>query len=149
MEGFPLLVRDAFDEQPLALADAVLLASHLDDRVAAHSAKGAGSWPASGADSTVFFLRPRPPREPRRVFRFGFSFSSAGASAEVSAAGGSSFTSAVPGAVAVVSVFFLRPRPPRLPRRVRFLGFGSSLALSSAGPGAGAWVGAAPSARTA
>src|SRR5918992_156215 len=80
MEGLALVVGKAFDEQPLALADAVLLASHLDDRVAGHSAKGAGSWPASGADSTVLRFLPRPPREPRRVFRFGFSFSSAGGS---------------------------------------------------------------------
>src|SRR5688572_3925296 len=147
MEGFPLLVRDAFDEQPLALADAVLLASHLDDRVAGHSAKGAGSWPASGADSTVFFFLPRPPREPRRVFRFGFSCSSAAGSSAGSSSGASALTVA---SVVVVAVFFLRPRPPREPRRVRFFGFASVAVSAAAVEDAGAsWLGAEPSARTA
>src|SRR5919197_1288474 len=110
------------DEQPLSLVDAVLLAADGDDRVAVHVTKSGPTARERGKcsyfepDSTssshsdigtysqsplleasasaaagVFFLRPRPPREPRRVLFFGFS-SSAGASAAAAVSGSSSTT---------------------------------------------------------
>ena len=53
LEGLALVRADAVDEQPLALADDVLLPAHGDDRVAVglrgHSVENAGVGPASRA----------------------------------------------------------------------------------------------------
>ena len=48
MEGLPFVGLDAVDEQPLALLDAVLLASDLDDCVGTHKRGKRGRRPASG-----------------------------------------------------------------------------------------------------
>ncbi len=56
---------------------------------------------------------------------FGSSPFSDGLSAPGSADGSSAGVSVTASAVVVVVVFFLRPRPPRVPRRVFFFGFSS------------------------
>ena len=91
--------------------------------------------------AAVFFLRPRPPLVPRRVFFFGLGASvpsPAGSSGDSSGsprsgsgtwilATASGATSAgsptpFPAAAGDAAVFFLRPRPPREPLRVFFFG---------------------------
>src|SRR5919204_4418034 len=98
---------------------------------------------AVSAAAGVFFFRPRPPREPRRVRFFGFGssapFSDGGASTSSSAPSsgpgtwivGSGGAASSTGAASAAGAFFFRPRPPREPRRVFFFGFSSSAGASS------------------
>src|SRR5215213_5951194 len=114
-------------------------------------AEAYSAW-ASGGDSELvaveagFRRRLRPPREPRRVFLRGFGCSSedepssatassvwprsgsgtwivaTGAAVSAAGSGCCSPAAASPFADAAAAGFFLRPRPPRDPRRVFFFG---------------------------
>src|SRR5204862_1589818 len=118
------------------------------------SAAGSGSAVATVAAAPVFFRRFRPPRVPRLVLFFGVDAAASSPSATGSAsgsAGGSSSPAAgsprsrsgtwirastggapfAPALALVAAVGFLRPRPPREPRRVFFFGVGSPASASA------------------
>src|ERR671931_785351 len=117
------------DEQPLSLVDAVLLAADGDDRVAVHVTK---SGPTARERGKCTYLDPD---------------STSSSHSDIGTYSHSPLLEA--SASAAAGVFFLRPRPPREPRRVRFFGFGVSAPSSDAGAstsssapssGSGTWI---------